>query len=162
MARATRSKKRSLAIPKGRHIHEPIRLDSMFHGDICSKAEIIDSRLGTKAFYTVKFRGLFFLFFPVDNNATGTLVTGKSRPTSRFANTHATVFRFIYIYIRMDARFYRRISRRFFFFLLSSSLFRLDVNKSRSHLPLVSSSSTTSWINSYQPIRTEIQNLILT
>lgn len=99
MARATRSKKRSLAIPKGRHIHEPIRLDSMFHGDICSKAEIIDSRLRTKAFYTVKFRGLFFLFFPVDNNATGTLVTGKSRPTSRFANTHATVFRFIYIYI---------------------------------------------------------------
>lgn len=147
------SKKRSLAISKGHHSctrADSIRFDSIFYGDICSKAEIIDSKLRTKHFYTVKFRAdaVYFFFFPVDNNAAGTLVTGKH---DQLHASQTLTRQFFVLYIRMDTRyvpprFYRRISRQFFFFLLSSaSLFVSprckQIRKLRTrelHLPLVS------------------------
>lgn len=93
-------------------------------------------------------RTRFIFFFPVDNNAAGTLVTGKH---DQLHASQTLTRQFFVLYIRMDTRyvpprFYRRISRQFFFFLLSSSSLFVSprckqIRKLRTrelHLPLVS------------------------
>lgn len=145
------SKKRSLAIPKGHH--SCTRADSI-RFDIL-RGHLFQSRnhrfeAAHKAFLYCEIScgcGLFF-FFPVDNNAAGTLVTGKH---DQLHASQTLTRQFFVLYIRMDTRyvpprFYRRISRQFFFFLLSSASFFVSprckqIRKLRTrelHLPLVS------------------------